>query len=143
MVLVNLHIIIAILFDTESTAGLFRGSGHTKSHASIGTNSWILSYKYHCLCKDKPSGVTTRGRSDGNGCHNISLRSLIFFSVVIPFSVVSHDLRTYTVPGCVDVNLKWEYDFIPFSADLMTRSSEKVLQSYVSTISYIATLIPH
>lgn len=55
------------------------------------------------------------GRSDGDGDHNMSLRSSIFSSVT------SHDLRTFTVSGCSDENLMWEKDLIPFVVDLITR----------------------
>ena len=115
------------LSDKES---LFRGNGHTKSCASCGINSWIFSYKYYCLFSDRPSGTSALGRSDGDGRHDMSLRSLIFFS-----SVTSHDLQAYTVPGCADENLKWEKDLIPFIADLITQFSKKVAQSCDATIT--------
>jgi len=58
--------------------------------------------------------VSKTRRSDEDGCHDMFLRSLIFLSALL---LVSHVLQKYTVH---DVNLKWENDFIPFSADLMT-----------------------
>ena len=46
--------------SSDDIDGLTRGIGHTESdYLSYGTNAWILSCRYHCLVKNKPSDVTT------------------------------------------------------------------------------------
>ena len=53
--------------SSDDMDGLFRGIAHTESCLSYGTNSQILSCKYHCLVNDKPSGVRDEGKFNGKG----------------------------------------------------------------------------
>ena len=108
----------------------FLGIGHTKSWTSAGQNSRILSWRYHCLRSESPSGGTIDGTFDGCGRHVLSLRRTIFFSLD---GGVSLALRTNTAPGELEQNLKWPIFLIPANAVLTVCSAKNSAQSYAGT----------
>ena len=84
---------IAYSSSDDESESRFVGIGQTMSCTSSGQNSWIFSYKYHCLVNERPSGVMMLGKLVDDG----------FQELLLAFSGL-HDFLTYTEPGDSDEN---------------------------------------